>query len=332
MLGTNSMVENGFIIKTSSSTSTPTSTPTPGLTPISTSVFSLKPLVFSTPDSDLLPAFEPVGGIFTSPLTMYNSLKLDDLVVRISQVLDVLKMKFIFDNKYFKWYVVTHLTSGYARFYVRIWRRVQGDFSVEVMRERGSNILVTRVFDVLCDFIEIPNSNDITDAFHVVKKSCATDIFDFSPSKLSDEILATFPKSSAKDIKAFIKTIILIIKSRRDDVSINGCVSVAKFATQSDAMRDDMAKSRKMVKALSRVVFGSYSIDTRTMAALALSVLANSIYFIFVVKDLIQMKNMVNKEMLAKELVLNVYEVHNFSHYCSQIIENIEKHLYTNAI
>ena len=63
---------------------------------------------------------------------------------------------------------------------------------------------------------------------------------------------------------------------RYDDVAVNGSASVAKLAAASHRTRFNMASSRDLVLALLNVTLGTdgpLSVDTRSNAALALSVL-----------------------------------------------------------
>ncbi len=66
-----------------------------------------------------------------------------------------------------------------------------------------------------------------------------------------------------------------LVKSEFDDVAVNGCSSVAKLATASEATALHLAQSPLLLQALVDVVAaGLLSMDTLTNAALALSELS----------------------------------------------------------
>lgn len=116
-------------------------------------------------------------------------------------------------------------------------------------------------------------------------------------SQLPEEVLSRLPKPSDEAVRAGLQSITEMVSSMYDDVSVNGCASVARLASASSITRASMAACLELVACLLNVVLGipadawsgpgvvanlenaaapwdpQYSFDTRTNAAMALSVL-----------------------------------------------------------
>ena len=300
----------------------------PNLVQIPQSVKCSHPMSEGNP----LPPTQPGAGIYTSPLTVNVVKNIDDLVKEIHQVLHVLQMPNYYDSVRFKWSIATYFTSGFARFSVRIFsRKISGNsgkssnsnnYAVEVMRERGDRILVTRGFEYL--------SNVITGQIAIKDLEFSPDMFDWAPKKLPDEILAGLPKPSKEAIQNGIDSMISMVTTSYDDVCINGCASVAKLCSTNVYTKNNLATSQALIEALIQVVFGSYSLDTRTLAAMALSVLTESTSFLFesVTKEkFTRLEKMTDKELLAELLGVKSHEVHYLAHYSAQIVANIRTRL-----
>jgi hypothetical protein len=284
------------------------------------------------PEGNPLPQTQPGAGIYTSPLTLNVVKNIDDLVKEIHQVLHKLQMPNYYDSTRFKWSIATYFTSGFARFSIRIWfRKISGNsgkssnsnnYAVEVMRERGDRILVTRGFEFL--------SNVITGQIAIEDLVFSPDMFDWAPKKLPDEILATLPKPSEEAIKSGIDSMVSLVATPYDDVCINGCATVAKLCSTNVSTKDNLATSQALIEVLIQVVFGSYSLDTRTLAAMALSVLTESTSFHFesVTKEnFTRLEKMTDKELLAELLGVKSHEVHYLAYYSTQTISNIRTRL-----
>lgn len=284
------------------------------------------------PEGNPLPPIQPGAGIYTSPLTLNVVKNIDDLVKEIHQVLHKLQMPNYYDSVRFKWSIATYFTSGFARFSIRIWfRKISGNsekssnsnnYAVEVMRERGDRILVTRGFEFL--------SNVITGQIAIEDLVFSPDMFDWGPKKLPDEILATLPKPSEEAIKSGIDSMVSLVATPYDDVCINGCASVAKLCSTNVSTKNNLATSRALVEALIQVVFGFYSLDTRTLAAMALSVLTESTSFApeaFSKEYFTRFGKIADKDTFAKLLGVKPHEVHYLAHYSAQTIANIRARL-----
>jgi hypothetical protein len=273
------------------------------------------------PKGNGLPVLQPGAGIYTSALTFNTRSKLDVLVEKIHQVLHILQMPNYYDSYRFKWSIVTYFTSGFARFSVRIWSHNSDNsdnYAVEVMRERGDRILVIRTFELLSDVI--------TNIIAIEDLVFSPDMFDWAPLKLPDEILATLPKPSKEAIQSGIDSMVSMVTTPYDDVCINGCASIAKLASANISTKNNLGASRAIIEALLRVVFGSYSLDTQTLAAMSLSVLTDSTSFVpeSVSKEYFTLlEKMTDKDTLAERFRVKSHEVHYLAYYNAQTIVNI---------
>ena len=234
----------------------------------------------SQPRDPSKPALQPGAGIYTSPLTVNvdGPVKLVEGV--ITDVLRVLRMPNAFDATRFKFNVAVYFTSGYARFSIRIWRRTVPEgsndaYAVEVMRERGDRIVVTRFFEFLSSALRCCGSKSESDAIvEGYERDFNVDMFDWAPRRLPPEVLETLPKPSAEALASGIAAMVSMAGSVYDDVAVNGCASVAKLAAASDNTRESMADSADLIRTLIQVVVnvnGCASVDTRSNAALALA-------------------------------------------------------------
>jgi hypothetical protein len=281
------------------------------------------------------PALQPSAGIYTSSLTMNTMLDFKDLVVRITQTLKALRLAFSFDEKKFKFEVVGYFTSGFARFTVRIWSRLVGDFAIEVMRERGDRIFVTRVFDSISSIINEPDASSAISANIKLAENWTPDMFNWLPIKLPAEIIAKLPRveAEASTIASEIASIISQVSSLYDDIAISGCALVATLVTVSETRRNNMAGSRDLIFALTRVLISkeAYSLDTRTMAALALTELIKSECFEtenMSIADFTRLVEMSTEEgqqrMYATESYrVKSHELYYLIHYCGLLVSKI---------
>ena len=153
------------------------------------------------------------------------------------------------------------------------------------MRERGDRILVTRLFEMLS--AALANPAEIAN----FERDFSVAMFDWSPRKLSADILAKLPKPSTEAVAAGIGSLISMVTSFYDDVAVSGCASVGKLAADSESTRDSMAGSLELVRALVNIVTLTgkssieslrqpsgceMSLDTRSNAAMALFELTRS--------------------------------------------------------
>ena len=282
----------------------------------------------TTSGGRLLPSCQPGAGIYTSPLTVNVVKDINILEDESSDIFTKLNMPNLYDSTRYKWNVATYFTSGYARFSVRIWSRETSDnYAVEIMRERGDRILVTRLFEYL--------SSVITGKVSIEDLVFSPEMFDWGPKKLSDEILATVPMPSEEAIKSGVDSMISMVATPYDDVCVNGCASVAKLCNANPITNNRLAKSQELIKGLIHAVFGPYSLDTRTLAAMALSVLTLSENFVLEAvskENFSQLETMVDKDILALHLSVESYEVkphevHCFSYYIAQMLTNIRERI-----
>lgn len=243
------------------------------------------------------PSLQPGAGIYTSPLTVHvpDLTSLGDVVHGIADVLRVLRMPNIFDAGKFKYNIAVYFTSGFARFSIRIWRHVNVSaddaYVVEVMRERGDRILVTRLFEFLSAVLKCCDDKDASAAVVAgYDRDFNVNMFDWAPRSLPPDVLAALPQPSAQAVASGIVTFVCMIGSMYDDVAVNGCASVAKLAAASSRTCDSMAGSPALVRILFQVLCGVavdedghenkreyMSVDTRSNAAVALAeIVANS--------------------------------------------------------
>lgn len=94
--------------------------------------------------------------------------------------------------------------------------------------------------------------------------------------QLPDALLASLLPVPAETMDEGIKAIVQLIDSVYDDVAVNGCSSTAKLATANESTRVYMARHVPLVQALVTVLCGTLSTDTRSNAALSLSVLVDA--------------------------------------------------------
>ena len=231
------------------------------------------------------PALQPGAGIYTSPLTVNlpAAATLEDVMRAIEDVQRALRMPAGLDKDRFKYGVAVYFTSGYARFSIRIWRRGSSSdsYAVEVMRERGDRILVTRFFELLsgalCCCHDVEACAAVVSAY---VRAFTVDMFDWAPHRLPPAVLEALPEPSAEAVASGIAAMVSMAGSPYDDVAVNGCASVAKLVAASDRTRRNMASSAALVQTLLHVVCTdgdatitapSMSIDTRSNAALALA-------------------------------------------------------------
>lgn len=267
---------------------------------------------FSKPDGEpleiSLPALQPGAGIYTSPLTKNiqtgNYLR---LVREIIGILVALRLPFSFEPKKVKFNVAGYFTSGYANFSVRIWATTKAHtiHAVEVMRECGDRIFVTRVFEALSSIIGSPDATAQTEE---LAGRWSEEIFDWVPRKLPEEILAKLPQPSPDAIASGISSMLSMVTSPYDSVAVEGCASVGKLAAASGRTRDNMASCQELVDALTTIAFGlkeNCSVRTRTNAAMALNVLADSPRF---------------KESQSEKS----HMMYNLAHYCAQVVTKIQ--------
>jgi hypothetical protein len=239
------------------------------------------------PNDPSRPAMQPGAGIYTSPLTVNVEQPLKYVSDTIENVLRVLQMPSTLEAGKFKYKVAVYFSSSFARFSVRIWSRskTEGSYAVEVMRERGDRILVTRLFEML--LAALANPAEIAN----FERDFSVAMFDWAPRKLSADILAKLPKPSTEAVASGIAGMISMVTSFYDDVAVNGCASVGKLAANSESARDSMAGSLELVYALVNIVTltnkssieslrqpSGYemSLDTRSNAAMALFELTHS--------------------------------------------------------
>ena len=239
------------------------------------------------PSDPSKPSLQPGAGIYTSPLTVNvpDEAVLNDVKQTIVDVQHALRMPAEFYADRFKYGFAVYLTSGYARFSVRIWRRrststPSDTYAVEVMRERGDRILVTRFFEFLAGALRCCHDAKARDAVvDGYNRDFTVDMFDWAPRRLPPDVLEALPQPSAEDIESGISSMVSLAGSMYDDVAVNGCASVAKLAAASDLTRRSMANSKDMIQTLLRVVTNcteppdvqALSLDTRSNAAVALA-------------------------------------------------------------
>jgi hypothetical protein len=172
----------------------------------------------------------------------------------------------------FKYKVAVYLNSGFARFSVRVWRRstaegVEGSYAVEVMRECGDRILVTRFFEMLAATLQSPEREA---EIKSLDETFTPAMFDWAPRKVPEDILARLPAPSDDAVAAGIDSMVGMVTSHYGDVSVSGCASVGKLAAASERTRLSMARSRELVAALLAATCSDQSLDTRSNAAMAL--------------------------------------------------------------
>lgn len=213
------------------------------------------------------PANQPGGGLYTSPLTTNTSIPLESLISFIMLTLTALQLQCSFDKELFKFNVSGYFISGYAHFTVRIWSKLEG-FAVEVMRESGDRIFVTRAFEFLARVINMPDDTSVHHTIDDIVKSWTPDMFEWAPKALP---FCELSVSSPESIESGIIAMIAMVRSIYDDISTNGCLSIIKLVNGKESTREYYAKSQQLVKELvNKVTDDSVSTDTRTLAALAL--------------------------------------------------------------
>jgi hypothetical protein len=217
------------------------------------------------------PPMQPGAGIYTSPLTVNVLEVLPEVERIIESVLRALQMPATCVGN-FKYMVAVYFTSGYAQFSVRIWSRTKGEgsYAVEVMRERGDRILVTRFFEMLS--AALANPATIAD----LERDFSVDLFDWAPRKLPEDVLAKLPVPHPEAVAAGNASMVGMVTSPYRDVSVSGCASVGKLAAALERTRWNLAGSKELVDALLGAISSQdrYSLDTRSNAAMALLELA----------------------------------------------------------
>lgn len=211
-------------------------------------------------------ALQPGAGAYTSPLSVHVTVALQDVLRTIHDTLDTLCQPNLYNADKAKFDVATYFTSGFAQYDIRVWKRCltsTDSYAIEIMRKRGDRIFVTRFFEFL------------KAAFAGKKPVFNVAEFDWQPRELPPDILARLPIPSHEDVAAGIASMRSMVLSRYDDVAVNGCSSVAKLAAASSRTQLNFARSRLVVDvfAVAAALFGLLSMDTRSNAALAMSVL-----------------------------------------------------------
>jgi hypothetical protein len=203
------------------------------------------------------------------------------------------------------------------------------------MRERGDRIFVTRVFDSISSIINEPDASSAISANIKLAENWTPDMFNWLPIKLPAEIIAKLPRveAEASTIASEIASIISQVSSLYDDIAISGCALVATLVTVSETRRNNMAGSRDLIFALTRVLISkeAYSLDTWTMAALALTELIKSECFEtenMSIADFTRLVEMSTEEgqqrMYATESYrVKSHELYYLIHYCGLLVSKI---------
>lgn len=217
----------------------------------------------------LLPSDAYGNKALLGPTTVsVSGLSLTEVRSLTEEVLTHLQMAFAFLEGSMKFVVAGYYPTGFARMRIRIWRRLTpGHLAVEVMRDRGDRLVVLRFFDAL--------SRALMHGAAASDEDFSPAMFDWTPRPLPDSFLAALLPVPTSTLEAGVVALVDLVKSEFDDVAVNGCSSVAKLATASEATALHLAQSPLLLQALVDVVAaGLLSMDTLTNAALALSELS----------------------------------------------------------
>jgi len=119
-----------------------------GSLPLDFSTSHHMPSLQSQPAIPFLPG-ELFAASYQSPTTHTTNLPLTRVVAVVQGTLDTFEMPYSYNQTKHKFKVCAYFVSGYAKLTVRVWRKMKSGLAVEVIRDRGERLLVTRFFDAL---------------------------------------------------------------------------------------------------------------------------------------------------------------------------------------
>lgn len=165
----------------------------------------------------------------------------DDEPHVVARVLSDFEMAFSFNAAKNKFHVAAYYPLGYARFTLRL-----KPTGVELYRKRGDQDITVRVMSAL-------SGSEVV----------------FSSPPRPYQVSTNPPEPSPNSSRCLID----ILSSPYEDVAINGCTALVKVIASSSSMTRFC--SVDLMAALLGVLTGNFSIDTKSNAALALSLLSS---------------------------------------------------------
>lgn len=190
------------------------------------------------------------------PLPLHSSC-MEEAAEKVKQVLHDLEICFEQKEDRMKFKAALYLPHMYARFSIKIWDFERDVCKVQFSRSRGDRFAVHVVHkcleDVLVKHMDTSFKGQREALFH-------------QPAGFPDNNRG-LNTATEKEIFQTVQALLRFVSSPYDDVAINGCLAVARIVNQNQAT----LASRTLIDALFKVVCGKLSVDTRTLAALALA-------------------------------------------------------------